>query len=331
MIRSGYLFIFIFFITVVFFLVDLTVGSVNIPLSSVWSKESIFSSIFYEIRLPKAFTSLLAGVALSVSGLLMQTLFRNPLAGPSILGISSGATLGVAVYILILSTMGFSLTFVPVYGSIFFAMLGALLMLIVILFASFSVKDSVTLLVVGVITGSLVSSIVAVLQNMSDPESVKHFVNWTLGSLELVSMSQLKFFAPIVILVLLLLLRWVKSLDAFLLGESYAKGLGVSVRSIRIILIFFTAILTGVTTAFVGPIGFVGIVVPHVARMLFNSSKHTIIYPATILLGMLTMLLCDILSQLPDNGYVLPINAVTALVGAPIVLWILFGKGKMVI
>jgi iron complex transport system permease protein len=144
-------------------------------------------------------------------------------------------------------------------------------------------------------------------------------------------MSQLKFFAPIVILVLLLLLRWVKSLDAFLLGESYAKGLGVSVRSIRIILIFFTAILTGVTTAFVGPIGFVGIVVPHVARMLFNSSKHTIIYPATILLGMLTMLLCDILSQLPDNGYVLPINAVTALVGAPIVLWILFGKGKMVI
>lgn len=329
--RTVVLFFILITVTFILFVTDILVGSVDIPLEIFLSDEGIYSSIICDIRIPKAITSILTGSALAVSGLLMQTLFRNPLAGPSILGISSGATLGVAVYVLFLSMCGISFSAFSIYGTLFCAMLGAFLMLVLILLVSMSVRDSITLLIVGVITGSLTTSIVAVLQNISDPESVKHFVNWTLGNLESVSWNQLQLFAPIVFVVILLLLGCIKSLDAYLLGESYAQGVGISVKRYRLVIIFFTAILTGVTTAFTGPIGFVGIIVPHVARMLFNTSKHSKIYPASILIGMITMLLCDILSQLPDNGYVLPINAVTALIGAPIVLWILLGRNKMVV
>lgn len=329
--REVLLYLILAVVALLLFVADLLVGSVDIPFDLLLSKEGIYSSIFFDIRLPKAITSVLVGVALGVSGLLMQTLFRNPLAGPSILGISSGATLGVALYVLFFSVSGLSIVSLSIFGSVLCAMLGAFIMLLIILLVSFVVKDSVTLLIVGVITGSLTSSVVSVLQNLSEPESVKHFVNWTLGNVEVVSWSQLQLFIPIVFFVILLLLGCIKSLDAFLLGESYAQGVGVSVRKHKLIVITLTAVLTGVTTAFTGPIGFIGIIVPHVARMLFNTSKHAKIYPASILIGMITMLLCDILSQLPSNGYILPINAVTALIGAPIVLWILLGRNKMVV
>ena len=313
--REVLLYLILAVVALLLFVTDLLVGSVDIPFDLLLSKEGIYSSIFFDIRLPKAITSVLVGVALGVSGLLMQTLFRNPLAGPSILGISSGATLGVALYVLFFSVSGLSIVSLSIFGSVLCAMLGAFIMLLIILLVSFVVKDSV----------------VSVLQNLSDPESVKHFVNWTLGNVEVVSWSQLQLFIPIVFFVILLLLGCIKSLDAFLLGESYAQGVGVSVRKHKLIVITLTAVLTGVTTAFTGPIGFIGIIVPHVARMLFNTSKHAKIYPASILIGMITMLLCDILSQLPSNGYILPINAVTALIGAPIVLWILLGRNKMVV
>lgn len=319
------------FSTILLFLLDILNGSVNLPLELLLDMKGIYSSIFFDIRLPKAVTSIVSGIALSISGLLMQTLFRNPLAGPSVLGVSSGASLGVAIYVMFLSFCGISFTSYSIWGSVICAMLGAFLMLMLILMVSLRVKDSVTLLVVGVIVGNLTSAVVTVLQNLSDPESVKHFVNWTLGCVEKVTWEQLQIFVPIVLMVVLILLCLVKHLDAFLLGESYAQGVGVSVKRCRFMIILFTAILTGITTAFIGPIGFIGIVVPHIARMLFNTSRHVIIYPATVLIGVITMLLCDILSQLPDNGYVLPINAVTALIGAPIVLWILLGKNKMVV
>lgn len=319
---------------VVLFVLDLCFGSVSIPLSE-WKnvlngENALYSTIVKDIRLPKAITSVWVGVALSVSGLVMQTFFRNPLAGPYVLGVSSGATLGVALFFMLFSICGISLSGLgATFGSAFFAMMGSLLLFLFIVFASLKLRDSVTLLIVGMMMGMVAGAFVTVLQNLSDPDSVKMFVNWTLGSLSAVGWNQLLLISLFVTAGLLIVCFSLKSLDALLLGESYATTLGVSVRQVRFCVIAATVLMTGITTAFTGPIGFVGIAVPHVARVLLDTSVHRKVFPCSILMGACVMLACDIVSQLPQNGYVLPINAVTALVGIPVVLWIVLG-GKRV-
>lgn len=331
--KTGSFILLLTILTVVLLLVDLCFGSVNIPLPqlkcAILGEKNIYQSILYDIRLPKAIMAIIVGMSLSASGLLMQTYFRNPLAGPFVLGISSGATLGVAVFILFFSLIGVTLPDVLLkWGSALFAMLGALVLFLFIMLASIRVRDAVTLLIVGMMMGTVATALISVLQNMSDPDSVKLFVNWTLGSLSLVGWEHIEVIIPLVLIGFIFVFLLIKPLDALLLGEDYASSLGVNVSSCRFMIILATILLTGVTTAFTGPIGFVGIAVPHVTRTLLNTSIHRKVVPCTLLIGACMMLLCDIISQLPQNGYVLPINAVTALMGVPIVLWVILGNNK---
>ena len=320
-------FILLFLLCLCFFWADICVGSVTLSVSELLDKQS---DILWQIRLPKALTALFVGSTLASSGLLMQTLFRNPLAGPYVLGISSGATLGVAVFLLLFYLLGISMAFFQ-WGIILFGIIGAFGLMAFILLISLRVNDSVTLLVAGMMLGGVSSSIVNILQHLSDAHHVKYFVNWTLGSLANVTWEQLEILCPILTITILLSLFLLKSMDVLLLGEEYAQSVGVKVSRLRFQIILVTVIQTALCTAFAGPIGFVGIAVPHVTRRLFDTSRHRVILPACLLLGSSMMLLCDLLSHLPSNGYVLPINAVTSLMGIPIVLWIIFGRTKMVV
>jgi len=321
-----------------FFIGDLFWGSVDIPLSEIGklllgktTEETVYSGILFDLRVPKAVTALFTGMALSVSGLLMQTLFRNPLAGPYVLGISSGASLGVAAYVMFSSAFALFFVLPSGWGYAISSIMGASIILILVLLTSFRVSDSVSLLIVGMMFGSITSAFISVLQSISDPNSVKLFITWTLGSLSTVSWTQLQVMIPLIVTGLLIAVLLQKKLDALLLGENYAKGLGVSIFQTRLWIIVATSLLAGATTAFTGPIGFIGIAVPHIARGVFQTSKHSIILPASMLCGAGLLLLCDIISQLPNSGYVLPINAICALFGAPIIIWIIMrgrrGKG----
>jgi iron complex transport system permease protein len=322
------------------FFCDLFFGSIDIP-ASVAGKillgketdELIYTNILLTFRIPKAITAVVTGMALSVAGLLMQTLFRNPLAGPYVLGISSGASLGVAVYIMLSTALGISFFFPSGWGYAAASITGALLVLLLVVLTSLRIRDSVSLLIVGMMFGSITSAFVGVLQSVSDPDSLKLFINWTLGSLSSVSGSQLQVLVPLILFGLLLAVSLQKNLDALLLGENYARGVGISVFSTRLLIILATSLLAGAATAFTGPIGFIGTAVPHIARGLFKTSRHAVIMPASILCGAALLLLCDIISQLPDSGYVLPINAISALFGAPIIIWIIMGNrnGKTMI
>lgn len=317
------------FMMVVLFVVDLFMGSVAISLSDIGGEsDALLKKIFYEIRMPRAVAAILVGVALSLSGLLMQTFFRNPLAGPYVLGVSSGATLGVALFMLFPPLLGWHLSDMVIrWGSAFFAMMGALMLFVLILGASFKLKDSVSLLVVGILVGSAANSIVSILQNVSDPDSVKLFVNWTLGSLSAIKWKQVLMVALWVGLGVVVLYFVARSLDAFLMGEDFAASVGVDVKKNRLGIILATVLMAGGTTAFTGPIGFVGLAVPHLSRLFLDSSLHRLVVPCSAVMGACVMLLSDILSQLPSNGYVLPINAVTALLGIPVVLWLFFRPG----
>ena len=321
----------LFVLLILLFSLDILFGSVNISLSDcligLTDENSVYHTILLKIRLPKAIGAILVGVALSLSGLLMQTFFRNPLAGPYVLGVSSGASLGVAVFMLLLPILGISMgESIVRWGSAIFALCGSILLFMMVLFASFRLRDSVSLLVVGMLLGSAAGAVITILQNLANPESVKFFVNWTLGSLSLIGWQQLAVMTPLVVIALILMLQLVKPLDALLMGEDFAKGVGVEVDRVRIIVILVTVLLTGGTTAFTGPIGFVGLAVPHVARLLLQTSVHRRIIPCAFLLGACVMLLSDIFSQLPQNGYVIPINAITALMGIPVVLWVVYLK-----
>ena len=322
-----------FFILILFtsiaFIADLLLGSVTIPLNELLSifdaeSQSIYKQILLNYRLPKAITALHIGAALAVSGLLMQTLFKNPLAGPDVLGINSGASLGVAL--LTLGGTAMPTLFSGPYAQIIAAILGATLILLLIIGASTKVHNTVSLLIVGVMFGYFTSSIVSVLQSFSNPDTLKLFVTWTFGSLSAVGWEELKILSPLLLLSLLASSLLIKKLNIFLLGDQYAKGLGVSVKQIRLFIIIITALLAGTATAFTGPIGFIGITIPHITRGLFRTSNHKIILPASILTGAAILLSCDIISQLPSLNATLPINAVTSLFGAPIVLWILIKK-----
>ena len=314
--RNTLLFIALIVAVVSLFSVDMMVGAVNIPLSDVWKAliggdcpESTVK-IVRNIRLVKAFVALLAGAALSVSGLQMQTLFRNPLAGPYVLGISSGASLGVALVVL----AGFGSSF-GVAGA---AWVGSAVVLMFIGIAARRIKDIMVILILGMMFSSGVSAVVQILQYLSKEDALKSFVVWTMGSLGEVTGSQLVVLLPAVAVGLLAAVACVKPLNLLLLGEEYAVTMGLRVRRTRALLLLSTTLLAGTVTAFCGPIGFIGLAMPHVTRMLLADADHRFLLPAVMITGAAVMLVCDIISKM----LLLPINAITALLGIPIVVWV---------
>ncbi len=320
------------------FVLDLSLGSVRISveellniISGKASKKS-WEYIFFNFRLPKALTAMLTGAGISVAGLQMQTLFRNPLAGPSVLGISRGASLGVAVFVLSSTAIGASVNLQEMLGSwglVLFAISGSTLVLVSVLFASARLSDSITVLIVGLMFGFITGAVVNILQYFSDPELIQNFLVWTFGSLSGVAWSQLQVMGPIITLTLLVSLLYSKQMNALLLGENYATGVGVNVARTRVQLILTTSVLAGTITAFTGPIAFIGVAVPHLARLLFRTSNHKVLIPATMLCGMVIMLICDIVSQVPGAQTTLPLNSVTALFGAPVILGIIIKSKKI--
>ena len=314
--RSTILFSILITLTVSLFLLDLAVGAVNIPVRDVWAALTggdcppATKKIVLNIRLIKAVVALLAGVSLSVSGLQMQTLFRNPLAGPYVLGISSGASLGVAL--VVLAGVGSS---IGIAGA---AWTGAATVLIVITAVGCRIKDIMVILILGMMFSSGVGAVVQILQYFSHEESLKAFVIWTMGSLGDVTLPQLTLLAPSVAVGLLLAVLTIKPLNLLLFGEEYAVTMGLDIRRSRGLLFLSTTLLAGTITAFCGPIGFIGLAIPHVTRMLFQNSDHRVLLPGTTLSGASILLLCDVISKI----FTLPINAITALLGIPIVVWV---------
>lgn len=306
------------------FVLDIVVGSVHIPLSNLLSDDEILHEIIFNFRLPKAVTAVIVGAAISVAGLEMQTLFHNPLAGPYVLGISSGSTLGVALFTLGSATLASTLSAnLNGWGIIVAATLGACTVLLLMLGVSFRIKQAVSLLLIGTMFGQIAGSVVTILQNHSNPNSLKLFIVWTFGSLSAVSWNYMKVMAPIALLGILLSIAIIKQLNALLLGENYAQGLGVSIKRTRLMIILSVALLAGATTAFTGPIAFVGMAVPHLVKGILKTSNHAATLPGCIICGSALLLLCDVATQMPANGYTLPINAVSSLIGAPIIIWII--------
>ena len=314
--RSVLLFTALAALTLFLFLLDLAVGAVAVPLGDVWAAltggdcSRATAKIILNIRLIKAVVALLAGAALSVSGLQMQTLFRNPLAGPYVLGISSGASLGVAL--VVLAGVGSS---IGIAGA---AWLGAAIVLVVIAAVGHRIKDIMVILILGMMFSSGIGAVVQILQYVANDESLKMFVIWTMGSLGDVTFNQLAVLIPSIIAGLLLAVITIKPLNLLLFGEEYAVTMGLNVRRSRGLLFLSTTLLAGTVTAFCGPIGFIGLAMPHVTRMLFRNSDHRVLVPGTVLSGASVLLLCDLVSKL----FTLPINAITALLGIPIVVWV---------
>ncbi len=293
---------------------DLCCGSVWLNLYDAISDQGVLHHIFLDIRLPKAITAILAGMALSVSGLMMQTLFRNPLAGPYILGVSSGASLGVA-----LLTMLGGIVFV--FSTALAAIAGSAIVLLLMLLIARRIRSNVTLLIIGMMVGAIASALVGVIQNFADPDSLKLFIVWTLGSLQGVGWQELHYLLPITIVGIIMAIGLVKPLNGLLLGEDYAQGLGIRVSSIRWAIVLATGLLVGGITAFCGPIAFVGVAVPHIARGLFQTTDHRLTLPACALIGANLLLVCDILSSLCT--YPLPISTLSSLIGAPIIIYVI--------
>lgn len=335
--RNSLLFALLGIGTIVLFILDIFIGSLVIPFQSILhtltgtgSVSPEIRSIILDFRVPKALAAVMAGMALSISGLQMQTIFRNPLAGPYVLGISAGASLGVAILVLGFSSV-FSLGFFTVSGSwalVIVAWLGSALVLFLILAVSIRIKDILTILILGMLFGSAASAIVNILQYFSNESVLKSFVIWTMGSLGSVTSSQLQVLVPSVIVGLILSFFSIKSLDVMLLGEQYAKSMGLRVRNARFLIFTSTSILAGSITAFCGPIGFIGIAVPHMGRLLFRTARHKILIPSSLLIGAIVMLFSDIVSQMPGYESILPINSVTALVGIPMIIWIILKNRK---
>lgn len=330
---------YIFLIVLLLLLVSLHLvwGSVELSMKEVWAallgygKQEQHELIIWNFRLPKILTTLLAGMSLSISGLLMQTFFRNPVAGPFVLGISSGASLGVAL--LLLASGWLASWGIPVdstWSMVLMAMLGAGSVLGILLIVSYRVRDINTLLILGLMFGSATGAIVSLLQYFSSQQDLQQFVFWSMGSLTAVTWKELYVLIPICSITVLLTLGLSKTLDALLFGEQYARSMGVAVRRAQQLIIGATAILAGSITAFCGPIAFVGIAVPHLSRMLFKTHRHLVLIQGTALLGMITLLFCQLIAQLPSSSQIIPINVVTSFMGAPMVIWIILGnKSKL--
>ena len=288
-----------------------------------------WTTILFDYRIPKAFTAILAGIALSLSGLQMQTFFRNPLAGPYVLGISSGAGLGVAVLLLGGSAFGWRLIgegFVGVWATIIAASAGSILVLILMSLTAWKVKDSMTLLIIGLMFGSAAGAIVSVLSYFGGAEELKLYTVWAMGSLGGISKSHLSVFFITCIIGMMPILFYIKSYNAMLLGERYAESMGVNLSRLRWVMILSTGILAGSTTAFCGPVAFIGIAVPHLARMVFKTGDHRILFPGSAIIGAGFLLICDSIGQLPGSAETLPINVVTSLFGAPLVIWLILRR-----
>ena len=329
------IFLCLLFLVVSFLILDLFFGSVSIKASEVIkaifsNTGSNFETIILKFRLPKAITALTVGIALSLSGLQMQTVFRNPLAGPDILGISSGASLGVAFVIL-----GFSGSISPDslkglgnWILVAAAWIGAGAVMILVMFISSRVKDIMTILILGIMLSSGISAIVTIMQYFSNETMLKAYVIWTMGSLGNLTTSQLNVLFISVTVGAALSLISAKMLNAMSLGENYARSIGLNVKFSRVLIFSCTSILAGSVTAFCGPIGFIGIAVPHIARILLKTSDHKILIPGTILTGGAVMLASDMISQLPGSESVLPVNSVTSLIGVPVVIWVILRNRK---
>ncbi|WP_352421429.1 iron ABC transporter permease [Proteiniphilum sp.] len=327
--HSRTLFIILTLLLVLLFAVDLSAGAVNIPLSDVWAAltggelPETTKKIILNIRLVKAVVALVAGIGLSVSGLQMQTLFQNPLAGPYVLGISSGASLGVALFLLGAPMLGTAANSIfSTLGVAGAAWIGAAAVLLIIWTLSRRIKDIMVILILGMMFGSGISAIVQILQYMSNENALKTFVTWTMGSLGDVTTAQLALLLPAVIAGLVLSVAAVKPLNLLLLGENYARTMGLNIGRTRQLIFLSTILFAGTITAFCGPIGFIGLAVPHVARIIFRNADHRIMMPATALLGAIIMLLCDLISKM----LALPINSITALMGIPIIIWVIIRK-----
>ncbi len=322
----------------IIFILDLFIGSVKIPMKEVFkilisgkSENRIWTTIIFDFRFPKAVTAALAGAALSVSGLQMQTIFRNPLAGPYVLGISSGASLGVAVLVLGFSSFltNQSIQYFGNWAQVLAAWIGSGLVLLLILAVSLRVRDIMTILILGILFGSATSAIVSIFQYFSHQSMLKAYVIWSMGSLGNLSGTQLNILILCIIGGLALSFLFSKILNVLLLGETYARSLGINIRFTRIMLFISTSILAGSITAFCGPIGFIGIAVPHIVKILFRSANHYCLIPGTVLAGAVVLLISDIISQLPGTDNILPVNSVTALLGIPVVIWIIIKNKKI--
>ena len=331
--RTAILFTVLSLLTAALFTADLLIGSVAVALRDIWaaltggSCDPAVRDIILKIRLLKAVTALFAGAALAASGLQMQTLFRNPLAGPYVLGISSGAGLGVALFLLGAPLLGVSAhSFVQSLSIAGAAWLGAALVLLIVMAVSRRIKDIMVILILGMMFSSGVGAVVQILQYLSNEAALKSFVVWTMGSLGDVTLGQLGLLLPAVVLGLVLAVAVIKPLNLLLLGENYARTMGLDIRRSRQLIFLSTTLLAGTVTAFCGPIGFIGLAVPHVARILFADADHRILVPASILTGIVVMLLCDVLAKL----LTFPINTITALLGIPIVIWVVIRNKSIV-
>jgi len=320
-------------------LLNISLGQVAIPFKEVI--KSLFGShasketweyIIVNFRLPKAITAILVGIGLSISGLLMQTLFRNPLAGPYVLGLSSGSSLGVAFVILGAGILPLSLAnfLLSSYGIILASCLGSFMVLLLVLSISKFLRDTMTILIAGLMFSSFASAIVSILTYFSSAEKLQKFTFWSMGSIGNISWQNILILFFAVSIGLLISLFSIKSLDGLLLGENYAKSLGLNIKKSRRMIILATSILAGSITAFAGPIAFIGLAVPHLSKLIFQTSNHLILFWSTIIIGAIIMLFCDMVSQMPGFDFTLPINAITSLVGAPIVIWLLVRKNRLV-
>jgi len=330
---TSLIFIIMVLMLTVLFILDLFLGSVAIsPLDII---KAIFGragtdieTIVMGFRLPKAITALMVGIALSISGLQMQTLFRNPLAGPYVLGISSGASLGVAIVILGFSSSLalFNLQGLGNWILVISAWAGAGIVMLLIMYISSRVRNIMTILILGMMLASGLSAVVSIMQYFSSETMLKAYVIWTMGSLGNLSSGQLNVLVISVLAGIILSIFSIKMLNALLLGETYAGSIGLNIRFARMVVFACTSIMAGSVTAFCGPIGFIGIAVPHIARNIFRTSDHKILIPGSILAGGIVMIISDIVSQLPGSESVLPINSVTSLIGIPVVIWVILGK-----
>ncbi|MDO1500966.1 iron ABC transporter permease [Winogradskyella maritima] len=331
-------FIILSLICFVLFVVNISLGSVYIPIGDIFetlsgnSTNDTFEVIILNFRLPKAITAILVGSGLGLSGLLMQTLFRNPLAGPFVLGISSGASLGVAFVILGSGLFGgvLATALVSKWSVVIASSLGSFLVLLAVLAVSSKVKDTMAILIIGLMFGSITAAFVSVLSYFSSAEQLQQYIFWGFGSLSNLAWRELFIFFGLYALGVLFCLLSIKALNVLLIGDAYAQSLGLNLKQSRIIIILATSLLAGTITAFAGPIAFIGLAIPHLVRQFFKTAKHQVLVPAVILGGAIVMLICDSISQLPFSEATLPINAITALVGAPVVIWILIKQRKLV-
>lgn len=322
-----------------FFILNLLLGSVHIPFDDIIGillgrndSNVIWTNIILKSRLPQSLTAMMAGAGLAVSGLLMQTVFRNPLAGPSVLGISSGASLGVACVVLLSGSIGgVALSKLGVIGEVTItlsAIVGSLLIMALIAFVAQKVRGNVTLLIMGVMIGYIANAIIGVLKFFSAEEDIRAYVIWGLGSFSRVSGGQTSVFIILMLVLLPMSFFLIKTLNLLLLGDSYAKNLGLNIKRARLWVIGCSGVLVAVVTAYCGPVVFLGLAVPHICRGLFHTSNHAVILPASLLGGASLALLCNLIARMPGFEGALPVNSVTALVGAPVVMWVLFNKRK---